>query len=844
MRPNGFENSLAALGPQGAELIGALMEAAGDALVLMDADRRILMLNAAARAMFGYQDQDIVGEGCTLLFADQADFEQTLPEGAPPATASLRVAFRRASGARFSGETLVNRVALASARGTAWVMQIRDVNAPTPRDRANAQRDARATEVFRHAAEGIIISDSDNCIIDVNPAFTRITKYAREDALGQTPAQLLNSGVQDKSFYQQLWKQLLTTGHWRGELWNKRKDGKHYLEWLSLSLVRDQQGKVINHIAIFSDITEIRRSQDEINRLTRYDAVTNLPNLLYLREHLELALKASAANENPLALMILNLDGFQRIVSGFGHSGADSVLRAVAEGIARTVPERSTIARTGGDSFAVVGEPNREGFLLSAQARDLQALLHNQIRVPEHGQIDLSCCIGIALYPDDADTAEDLLRNAEAALHRAKSSGPGNIAYYRPEITQAATKRLTLEADLNRALDQDELVLFYQPKLCLRTGLIIGSEALIRWQRPDGVLLAPAEFMPVVESSDLVFDVGRGVLEQAARDCIALHEAGLDSGQVGVNVSSALITSGDLPQMLKEVCTFFGIKPSCLEIEVLENVFFDDPQHVLRVLEAVKSLGARIALDDFGTGFSSLGYLKRFPIDVLKIDRSFVKDMAVDAGDMAIVRSTIQMAHSLGIDALAEGIENDDAIKRLVALGCDAAQGYGIGRPAPLEQLIKRLEEVRDRGPDPRVRNLINRQVLIVSEDAEQRETLRGVLEDLGWAVSIAETHAQAMDIFNAEPLCMLITDHAPQHLDGISLLEQTRGPRPDLIRVLCAEIDDPAIIIDAINRGGIVRHLPRQWTREDVAQVSEVAGSLSQLVRQAARTDKTQLGS
>ena len=592
------------------------------------------------------------------------------------------------------------------------------------------------TALFDNTSEGILITDARNRILAVNPAFTAITGYPAAEVLGRNPS-LLSSGRHEAAFFRDLWRQLEATGAWSGEIWNRRKNGEIYPEWLQINRVCDAEGRVMQHVALFSDLSVAQRSAEEIAYLSHFDPLTGLPNSAHLRELLLAAmgepadvaetedastagavtapcaptappgpghqatpgeaLAASTASPPGLALVVLDLDHFQDLVASHGYLAGDEALRTLGQRLAAGAAPGDILARLAGDSF-VLARPlacGAEALPPAAQAteaaRALQELVNRPLDLDGLPDLRLTASFGVALYPQDDGTVTSLLRKAEAALKRAKESGRAGLAFYRPEMTQAARRRLQVENELRRALELGELRLHYQPIVAVRTGATVAVEALLRWQHPRLGLVGPREFIDVVERGDLVHPVGRWVLAEASAQALAWQ--GLPRPpRVSINVSGPEIDSGNLARDLEETLRRTGLDPRRLEIEVLERVLMQDPDRALAELRRIHDLGIAIALDDFGTGYSSLSYLKRLPLDYLKIDMSFIRNLTSDPGDAAIVQSTIAMAHHFSIQVIAEGVETQEQFDYLAGAGCDLVQGYLLGRPVAAATITPTLE--------------------------------------------------------------------------------------------------------------------------------------------------------
>ena len=553
-----------------------------------------------------------------------------------------------------------------------------------------------AASVFTHAREGITITDADANILDVNEAFTEITGYAREEVLGRNP-RILNSGCQTADHYADMWRTLLEQGHWYGEVWNRRKSGEIYPEMLNISAVRDAAGKVRHYVGLFTDITQIKSHQQQLEHIAHYDVLTNLPNRLLFAEHLHQAMAQAARRDGQLAVVYLDLDGFKAINDQHGHSMGDHLLVVLAHRMRGVLREGDILARLGGDEFAAV-------LVDLNTAADSQPVLARMLRAAaDPVEIDdvvlrVSASIGYTLYPRDSADADQLLRHADQAMYAAKQLGKNCSCLF--DVAQDVamqSQRETVE-HIRRAFDKGEFILYYQPRVNMKTGRIVGAEALIRWNHPQRGLLLPGEFLPVVENRPLGVMIGNWVIREALAQMECWRAQGLDI-PVSVNVASRQMQHADFVSGLRESLAMHpGVPASCLELEVLETSLLDDLMHAREIMNACRELGVRFALDDFGTGYSSLTYLRRLPADVLKIDQSFVRDMLDDPEDLAIVQGVLSLTKAFRREVVAEGVETMAHGELLILTGCEHAQGYGIARPMPAEELPAWVRSWR---PDP-----------------------------------------------------------------------------------------------------------------------------------------------
>jgi len=561
--------------------------------------------------------------------------------------------------------------------GRFW--SFRDV---TERRRAEEQF-LLAASVFSHAGEGIMITSTDGTIIDVNNAFVRITGYSREEALGRKP-NILKSDQQEQGFYTAMWQLLIDPGHWSGEIWNRRKNGEVYPEMLSISAVKDDQGRTQHFVALFSDISALKQHEKQLEHIAHYDVLTELPNRVLLADRLYQAMAQTQRRKQLLAVAYLDLDGFKLINDTHGHEVGDQVLVILARRMQQTLREGDTLARLGGDEFVAVLLDLKE---VAAGVSMLGRLLAAAAKPMNVGELVLqvSASLGVTFYPQAQDIdAEQLLRQADQAMYQAKVAGKNR--YHVFDANQDSSMRGYHESleRIRLALSHNELVLHYQPKVNMRSGQVVGAEALIRWQHPDRGLLAPSEFLPVIEDHPLAVDVGEWVIDTALTQIERWHEVGLHLQQVSVNVGARQLQQGDFVARLKSILAKHPqVNPANLQIEVLETSALSDMTQVSKVIEECAQIGVMFALDDFGTGYSSLTYLKRLRVALLKIDQSFVRDMLEDADDLAILEGVIGLAAAFKRQVIAEGVETIEHGTALLKLGCELAQGYGIARPMP-----------------------------------------------------------------------------------------------------------------------------------------------------------------
>lgn len=548
--------------------------------------------------------------------------------------------------------------------------------------------------IFNATRDGVYITDAGGTIQRVNRALTEITGYSAEELVGSNP-RMLQSGRHSPAFYRQLWQTLLTEGRWEGEIWNRRRNSEIHPQHLTIRAVCDDDGVVQNYIAVATDITQVRRYQDRAEHLAHHDPLTDLPNRLLLGSRLEYAVEQARRAGRRLAVLVLDLDRFRRVNDSLGHAAGDQLLSQLAERLRRHLGGWATVARPGGDEFAMLLEDLDTHQQAADLAAELLRLLETPVAVGAGREVLAHASIGISVYPEDADNADEILRDAYAALRSVKSAGGGNYRFFTAQMNTEAARGIELEAALRQAPERNELVLHYQPKLDLRDGRLCSAEALLRWRRRDGSLMPPGEFIPLAERTGLIVSLGAWVIDEGCRQLRAWTQAGLTGLGLAINVSARQFREPGLEQTIAEALERHGIEPSRLELELTESMLMDDPDDAVRRLRALKALGVKLALDDFGTGYSSLSYLRQFPIDCLKIDRSFVKTMVQDPGAATIAMSIIALAHRMQLSVVAEGVETEAQLELLRGHGCDQMQGYLFSPALPAAEFTALVQEGR-----------------------------------------------------------------------------------------------------------------------------------------------------
>ncbi len=665
-------------------------------MLVMDRHGRITQANARAEAMFGYAADGMSGLVIEDLIPqrirDAHREYRSQPAEIPPKHRVMGMPGGdffglRTDGSEFPVEIGLGTVELRGERFT--VVSINEIT-----ERKQIEDKLRIAAIAFETQAGMIVTDASGIIVRVNQAFTRLTGYTAAEALGHTPA-LLRSGRHDAGFYRRMWDTIRDKGFWQGEMWNRRKNGKIYAEWLTITAVAKPGGEITHYVGTFSDIVENSEAEAEIHRLAYYDALTQLPNRRLLHDRLAQALASSSRNRLHGAVLFLDLDNFKTLNDTRGHATGDQLLIAVARRLQTTLREGDTVSRPddtvsrlGGDEFVLVLEDLSESAEEAAhQARQVGEKLREALALPyDLGNSDFHCTasFGATLFHGHDDSIDTLLKQADMALYQAKNAGRNTLRFFDPAMQAALDERSSLEAELRRALKRRQLHLHYQPQLDSQRR-IIGAEALLRWEHPVRGRIPPDVFIPLAEETGLILSIGQWVLETACAQIKAWSDrVSTRDLRLAVNVSARQFRQPGFVDVMEKLLRDHDIDPNRLKIELTESLVIDNVDESITRMQALKDLGVGFSMDDFGTGYSSLSYLKRLPLDQLKIDRSFVRDLAHDPNDAAIVQTIITMGRTLGLQVIAEGVESEAQLEFLADHGCHAYQGFLFSKPVPI----------------------------------------------------------------------------------------------------------------------------------------------------------------
>lgn len=671
-----------------------LLENMADGLIEVDLDGFVRFLNPSACRMLHTVAESIIGRNLSILVCDHRDGahkhyptvrELLLQVHNQGRMANQEACFQRLDGSEFSVEMSLAPMPGSTGDSEGVVITFRDV---TERLKLE-ERLRQAATVFQSASEAILVTDAQGRIIEINPAFETITGYSREEVIGQTP-NMLNSGRHDSMFFHNMWLYIRKYGQWQGEIWNRRKNGEVFPEWLTVNTVVDDENNLTHFVAVYTDISEHKRIQDQLTHMTHHDALTDLPNRTLLDAMLEQAMKHADRTDVSVAVVYIDLDRFKNINDSMGHPAGDALLLQLSQRLKAVVRMDDFVARPGGDEFILMLQEIDSIAQVSNVMEKLMQVFTQPFQIDGHS-IRMTASMGISLYPSDAEDAASLLSNADAAMYRAKEAGRNTYQFYTETLTEEVYEQMLLENALRGALDRHELYLVFQPQVDLDGLKIVGFEALLRWKHPEFGLVSPAKFIPLAEQSGLIHDIGHWVLNESCRQGQKWLQRGFEFGKISVNVAGPQLQRGDFVGLVQRALDDTQLPAEHLELEVTEGFIMRNVEEAIAQLNSLRDLGVSLAIDDFGTGYSSLSYLKKLPIQKLKIDQSFVRDIPRDSNDMAIAEAVIALGRAMSLHVIAEGVETEDQAQFLRDKGCCQAQGYLYGKPLAREDAESRL---------------------------------------------------------------------------------------------------------------------------------------------------------
>jgi len=659
---------------------------------MTDAQGHLEYVNPRFEAITGFDAEALIGRIPAVLRDPGSAVWKSIREGRGWQGETLA---RRKDGSEFWQDVTISSITREGGKLSHLIVLIEDVS-----ERKRHEETMRlASTVFEASSEAIMVTDRHNRIKAVNPAFTAITGYERDEVVGKNP-RILSSGRHFSGFYESMWHSLNSRGRWQGEIWNRRKNGQAYAEWLSIVMIRDAQGEVEEYVAIFSDITRQKRDEEKIRWQANFDQLTGLVNRTLFQDRLDSTLARAQREDTCAAMLFIDLDGFKFVNDTLGHDYGDELLREVAGRLRQRTRKSDTLARLGGDEFTLLLSPIQDRHQPARVAEQFVESLSRPFNI-DRRDIRVGASIGIAMYPQDAEDSTEMIRKADLAMYRAKEAGKNTFAFFTRAMDEQVNRRMALENDLRQALEvaatpgnpredaSHGLDLHYQPIVAPGESCLTGFEVLARWKHASRGAISPADFIPIAEQSSLINDFGDWALTMACRQLADWNDAGLDHLGLAVNLSTRQIQRGLSVEAILERAREAGARPEQLTLEVTESLLIEDAEHARQWLVTAREAGFRIALDDFGTGYSSLAYLRTLPVDYLKLDRSFIRDVPGKGHDSALIRGLVLTAHSLGLEVIAEGVETEEQLEFLQAQGCDRIQGFLFSPPVPAKQALE-----------------------------------------------------------------------------------------------------------------------------------------------------------
>ncbi|WP_296447248.1 EAL domain-containing protein [Rhodoferax sp. UBA5149] len=816
-------------------LLKQIFDTASVAIFLIDRGGRITQANQRMVEMFGSTLETLVGsEYFAMVHPSEREVARqntlALLSGAIPSVDLDRV-YWRADQTQFWGHLTCRSFLDANGAGRILVCVIADISVR----KAQQTQLQLAAQVLEQSREGITMTDANCNIIMVNHAFTEITGYTEAEMLGKNP-RVLSSGRHDQAFYQAMWNDINSKDCWVGEIWDRRKDGTVFPEWMTISALRDEQGQITHYLGNFSDLSNAKAAENRIQWLSHFDALTGLPNRTLLRDRTTHCISMAQRANEPVTMMLMGIDHFKAINDTLGHEMGDELLIAMAKRLSDAVRDQDTVARLGGKEFVLV-LPGTPASGAAHLATGLLSKLAQPYQLGSH-ELTLTASIGIASYPDNGRDFDSLFKAVEIAMHRAQANGRGTFQFYSDEMFQQVLAREHLVNALRNAAALDQLQLVYQPLVDLQTGQISGLEALLRWQHPELGAISPVQFIPLAEESGLIKGLGDWVLRRACRDIRTWLDKGIQVPHVAVNVSPLQFRDPDLIAQVKSALSSRQIDPRLVYLEVTESALMDDVHRSEAMLRELKDLGVKLSLDDFGTGYSSLSYLKRFPFDKVKIDQSFVRDITTSQSDNVIVKVIVSMAHGLGLKVIAEGVETEAQCEIMRTSGCDEIQGYYFSKPISAQAIEELFTEGRQLPPHLLRLQKPQRTLLLVDDEPNIVAALKRLFRRDGHLILTANSGAEGLEVLSKHKVDIIISDQRMPGMTGVEFLRAAKIAYPDTIRIVLSGYTELQSVTDAINEGAVYRFLTKPWEDEQLREQIHKAFEYTELLEENRQLD------
>ncbi|MBY0122642.1 GGDEF and EAL domain-containing protein [Bacillus sp. S/N-304-OC-R1] len=651
-----------------------------EGVIILNKDFNILSLNPKANASTGLQEDEAIGGSLLSFFHEVEIFQAIFSYLEMKSKWEGEARLVRKNGDIFPASLTVQL--LNEGDDVKYLVIFKDLTF----ERMSKNKMELAEKVLENTSEGVMVTDQNARILSVNPAFEIVTGFNVEEVIGKNP-NILQSGIHDSQFYKNMWKEIYEKGQWKGEIWNKRKNGDVFLEWITISCIKDEQGFITNFVAVFSDITDRKHAEDQLRYLAHYDSLTGVANRYSLNKRLEGLIYTAKKYNQILAVLFLDLDRFKQINDTLGHNYGDLLLKNVSARLKGLLKNKDMIARLGGDEFVIV-LPNLKH---PKEAVRIAETIIDALTRPfllDKQEVYISTSIGISLFPLDGTDIETLLRNADKAMYEAKNAGRNQFELYHTQMHHNESRQMMLENYLRKAIDRNELFLVYHPIIDSQTNKVVSVEALVRWKQEKLGLIPPSEFIPLAEESGLIMPISEWIIQKACEDLKTLHLHGHNKIRMGINISAIHFNQVNFVKSISEILQTTNVNSTYLDFELTESMIMPKADETVDRLVKLKQLGLKLSIDDFGTGYSSLSYLNRFPLDTLKIDQSFINGISSYKEDCSIVQAIITMAHRLHLKVVAEGVENKKQFEFLKNENCDFIQGYYISKPIPLHKLL------------------------------------------------------------------------------------------------------------------------------------------------------------
>ncbi len=788
------------------------LDAISQGVMTTDVHQKITYVNKAFRTLTQYENEELLGVSCEILKGSETSdtaVKIIIDALAQKTPCCVDLLCYRKDGSTFWNELTLNPV-LHEGQVQQFVAVHHDITW-----RIAAARDhSLAQVVFENSLNAIIITDAQGRVLLVNPMFTEISAYTLEDIQGKTP-KVLSSGMHEQTFYEDMWRTINAQGYWSGEIINKRKDGTLCSHHLSISAVRNQVQEITNYIGMYRDLSNEKNAEHRIAHLQFKDQLTGLANAVALQQRVQATLEQlrQKQGDHAAALLILDIDHFKYVNDTLDHHTGDRLLMHVADRLGQFIRTQDTLCRQGGDEFKIfLPDAGRE--LTTEIAQQILRAFRESFIVDDH-QLYITASIGIALYPDDSTELDGLFRCADIALNQAKINGKNRYLFHTKSMSNALNERVVLEQELSLAVQREQFHLCYQPLVDVKSGEIDGFEALLRWDHPELGRIPPTKFIPIAEENGYIAAVGTWVFNQACHDIREALDAGIAMPPVAINLSPKQFQNKNLIEELKETVNAHQLSPGNLGVEITEGVLMNDPLASQATLMELRELGFCLSLDDFGTGYSSLSYLKTFSFDKVKIDQSFIRGLSAKNQDAAIVVAIINMAHSLGIKVLAEGVENETQCEFLRDNLIDEIQGYMFSKPLPWNETLAILRERRHLPPHLLRFPETTRTLLLVDDEQNIVSALKRLVRRDGYEILTANSGAEALEILEKNAVDVIISDQRMPGMTGVEFLSKVKELYPDTIRLMLSGYTELTSVTDAINEGAVFRFLTKPWDDE-----------------------------